>query len=212
MTLADQLNEWLGQIYDVTDDIYKSLISNPKGIPEAIIVDPADINQGALANLAEYYRQLSNNLVDNMDYNNASGFILDIFNNKAFQIPRIESETDVNHKDRVKDFIIGKKYSSGAIIYAMRQFSSVEPVIQPGDTTQAFADHTYADRYSSFVLDFPNTKWDGYRITPAIGRQSEDGFFFTLILKDTSMSDLQRVFSYLDVYVAGGIDYQLILT
>lgn len=213
MNLAEQLNEKLIGIYNTSDGLYRAIISDDTGISTLPINNPSDINRGAAHDLIEYYRLHSKSIIDQLDYNNASGMYLDYFNNVVFELPRLTNETQEQQKDRVKYFVIGPKLGPAAIISAMRQFSINEPRIKNGGLDIAFADYSYASRYVSFRLDMPSDYNDNNYVYPAIAGSGADAgvFFFTLYLTGTSELDIPRVLSYLSVAVAAGTEYEVVI-
>lgn len=207
-TVASWLDDNLKALFDVDDAIYKSLISDVDGIPEVSIIDPVDFNNGALAGMIEWIRQLSITLKDQLFLDTVTGAFLDLMVHFYIGIVRYESESDSDYVDRVRNFIIAPKCSPASIIYYCRPFSSQEPEILEMDDT-AFSDVSYSDNYTSFQLDMTGDIENNHWVLAGIADSSSSAYSFILRLYNTASADIVKVVDLVNRWIAGGIDYEI---
>lgn len=206
MGIVDRINNNLNTLYDVNNDIYKSLICDKDGtIPETITI-PTDIDIGAIASQIEYLRLLSIFLIRQLFLDEATGEFLKYQLNEFFDSLQLEDETDVEWVQRTIATVFQPKVSRASIIYALRPYSSQEPEIVNVFQESAFADFCFSDVYNSGMLTMP----DGTVVVfvPAISGDYENAFFtIKVILYDATTDDLYTVKNILDKIIAAGISY-----
>ena len=209
-TIANLLDKYLRALYDVSDPIYKSLVSDVEGIPEPIISNPIDYKIGAIASVFEWQRQLALSLLKQLFLTEAEGKFLDLMIHEHIGLMRFENEDDAVYSARVQDYIISQKVSRAAIIYYTRPYSDPgEPEILDGADDAAFADITHSDVYTEFRNEQVGAFyhwWVFPAITASIGATA---YFFVLRLENTNSADIAKVIDLLDRWVAGGIAYEL---
>lgn len=210
--ITNTLNKYLKAIYDINDDIYKSLISDETGVPAGVINTPIDYNLGVIASVLQYTVTLYIDLVSQIFLDESEGTYLDLIAHNHIGIVRYTGETDANYITRIQKFILNEKTSPTAIIVAARPFSSVEPIIVEGATDSAFADWTFSDNYTSFQNQTAGAEFD-YWIMPAIAiGQDSSAFFFILILENTTEAQVPELLDMLERYVAAGVSYEVQIT
>lgn len=210
MTAAERLNQYLASLFDVLDPVYKSIIANVDGVPAGTINKPTDYNSGAVANLLEYGRQMGIDLVAQMYFDQNTGKYHDFYANEVLGIPKFTGETEAQHKSRAQDYVMAKKISKAAIIFASRPFSVAEPEILVGGRDDAYADISFSDQYQGFVATPTGTHMDNWFIFPArAGGKNSSAYFFTLIVTGTTGSDVPKLVELLDRWVAAGIEYAI---
>ena len=212
-TNADKLNKYLKALIDVTDDLYKSIVSDPDGTPESTIVNPVDLNYGCVADLLEWNRMLTKSLVRQLYFDQAEGKFLDLISHTHFGLIRASGETDSQYKSRVKDIILGHKISPASIIYLTRGYSSPgEPQLIEGEQDSAFADCSFTECYTSFQVasSSSNSYQVGWWVFPAIALASTTSlYFFILILDNTPSSQALTVLDIVNRSIAAGIDFEI---
>lgn len=208
-TEATILNKYLRAIYDIDDKIYKSLISDISGVPAGVITNPNDYNIGAIANILEYTRRLSIDLLDQLFLNRAEGKYLDLIAQEVIGIVRYAGESDTDYVDRIQKFIISPKVSPAALIFCLRPFSTAEPVFLEGEQDAAFANVSYASQYNSFqqlTIGPENLHW----ILPAIASGTGDGsFFFSIVLENVADEDIVKIIDIIERIGVAGVNFSL---
>lgn len=209
MSVMDLINNNLKTLFNINDDVYKSLICDAEGtIPETITI-PTDIDIGVMASMVEYLRLLSIDLVSQIYLNQADGELLEYQLEDFFNSLRAEGESDTEWIARTISQIFSHKVSNATIIYAMRPYSSQEPIITLGTTGLMFADVSFADRYRRY-----DTEWNGmnFSVFPSYAKSDGSTLFSIIItLYDTQLKDLHTIVGLLNKYIAAGIAYTLIL-
>ena len=209
MTIVDQLNRYLKSIFNVDDAVYKSVIADKDGVPAGTITKPTDFNSGQIANVLEYLRGLSKDLLTQIFLNQAEGKYLDLIAQDTIGLTRYSGENDADFVARIQKFLIGDKISKAAIIFCTRPFSSPgEPVILEGEQDAAYATFSFAGVYSSFQLVAPPSQFNFF-VFPAISRSQQSAFFFVIQLENTPSEDIFKVIDILNRTVAAGIVYEL---
>lgn len=208
-TIAQTLNEYL-RFFDWDDPVFKSLVSNPAGVPEPTITNPMHFNIGYMANLLEWNRKLVLKLLTQLDLTQAESQYLDLIAHKHLGITRYSGETNAEFVARIQVFVIAHKVSPASIIYHTKQFSSPgDPVLLEGPLDSAFADVTFTDNYQTFQNQAPGDDYLWW-VQPAITVGADGGlFFFILILQNTPDADIPKVIDLVDRLIAAGVNYQI---
>lgn len=209
MTVAELLNKYLRTLYDIDDNIYKSLISDVNGSPEVVISDPIDYNIGVIADILEWTRQLSISLGKQIFLNQAEGKYLDLLAHNNIGLVRYPSENDTDYISRVQKFIIGRKVSPAAIIFYMRPYSDIEPAIIEGGTDTAFSDITFNDVFTTFQQLTPGSEFGNWVNAAIAGSDKVASHFFTLVLEGSSASDIPLIIDTMNRLIAAGVGYEV---
>ncbi len=206
-TIADKLNRELREIFDTGDDIYKALVADPDGTPEVTIVNPADYNIGAMANLLEYNRELSKCLIDQLDFNLQTGIYLTLTVHELLGEFRYEGETDAQMVARIQGYILDYKVSRTAIILGTTKFSTPgTPEILRCSSDIMYCDVGYCDSTGA-VFEVASGDFQGEFVTPGYTSLLGSGtpFCFRLILENTTLAQLPELADVVDRWVASGI-------
>ncbi len=209
MTIVDQLNRYLQAIFNTNDVIYKSAVADKDGVPAGVINKPTDFNSGQIANVLEYLRGLSKDLLKQIFLDQAEGKYLDLIAQDNIGLTRYAGESDVDFVARIQKFLIADKISKAAIIFCMRPFSSPgEPVILEGEQDAAYATFSFAGVYSTFQIAAPPVYLNHF-VFPAISRSQQSAFFFVIQLENTPAADIFKVIDLLNRIVAAGIVFEI---
>jgi len=206
--ISEKFNSYL-KMFNHNDPIYKSVFCDKNGIENATIINPKDLNIGAIASMLEYNRRLTISLRKQIFLNQAVGDILDDFCYTIFGLQRIQGETDAQFSDRVTRYILSNKVSPAAIINVLKNYSSQMPEIIEGQLDAAFADVTFATRYKSMqqCLD-TNSVYYGWWIMPAIPIGTDGGeFYFTVIMYDLEPQNILTVIEIINDFKVAGVGY-----
>lgn len=207
--ITDRINNNLAAIYDTENDVlYKTLISNKNGTIPTTILKPTDIDLGAKASMLEYLRRLSINLVTQMYIDQAEAEFLTYILNNFFDSLQLEDETDSEWIQRVIATVFQNKVSNASIIYYLRPYSTIEPMITNIIQESAYADFCFADAYNSGLY----TMSDGTLVVwlPALAENFQSTFFTVKItLYNTATADIWTVQNILRKVLAAGISYIL---
>jgi len=207
--ITDRINNNLAAIYDTENDVlYKTLISNKNGTIPTTILKPTDIDLGAKASMLEYLRRLSINLVTQMYIDQAEAEFLTYILNNFFDSLQLEDETDSEWIQRVIATVFQNKVSNASIIYYLRPYSTIEPMITNIIQESAYADFSFADAYNSGSY----TMSDGTLVVwlPALAENFQSTFFTVKItLYNTATADIWTVQNILRKVLAAGISYIL---
>lgn len=208
-TVAQTVDTYLQAIFSKNDPIYKSFISNSEGVPEALINNPMDFNIGVFAGFLEWNRQLTLNLIDQLDLTKAEGKFLNFLARELIKISRFAGESDAEWVTRIQAYTIRAKVSPASIIFHTRPFSTTEPIIQEGPQDGAFAGLSFAGISTEFRNETPGQEFDHF-VFPAISINTEQAaYFFILILTETDPADIPKLFDLMDRWVAGGVQYEI---
>jgi hypothetical protein len=200
--ITDRINNNLDALFDIeNDDIYKSLICDKDGINPVTINVPTDIKLGAITSQIEYLRRLSIDLVKQIYINQTSGEFLIYQLEQFFNSLRLTGESDAQWIARTIATVLQPKVSRASIIYVLRPYSTVEPVIELAYTASAYADFSYASL---------NAEDTAQMVLPDIAGDFDSYYFtFKIILHGTLSSDLYTIYNILAIMVAAGISYIL---
>lgn len=125
--VINQLNKRLNTLFDTDGEVYKILVSggssndNPDTLPDSF----ADLNQGAIANLIQYNRNLTDSMLDQTDLNQAEGDLLDYLGSYLYNIFRDYEENESGdyaleeddvYRARIKERLFGEKESPISIL------------------------------------------------------------------------------------------------
>ncbi len=209
-TVAKLLNKYLASIYDTDHEVYKSLVADVDGVPAGAILKPTDFNNGAIAGMLEWERQLALSLLAQFNLLTAEGDFLELMVHKHIGIVRFEGETDVDYAQRVQDYIIAQKVSPATIIFYTRPFSTPgEPELLDASEDVAFADLSFSDVYTLFQNEAAGPEFD-YWVFPALTTSLGSGaYFFILRLENTPSSDIAKVIDLVNRWIAAGIEYEI---
>jgi len=203
-----RINDSLRAIYKVdTDPIYKVLICDKDGVPETVISKPTDFNIGAIANNIEYLRRLGKDLVKQLYIDQASGEFLKYELETFFKSLRLQDETEASWIARTISLVFQPRVSQASIIYALRPYSSMEPEIITGGGDSAFADSSFADRYTKYQTTFDG---ETFVVYPAYGQTASSSYYsIVVILYDTPSASLYTVSDIINKYIAAGISFKI---
>jgi hypothetical protein len=208
MSIIDRTNNNLQALYDTDDPIYKSLICDKDGTIPSTIAKPTDIDIGAITSQIEYLRRLSIDLVKQLYIDQATAEFLIFQLEEFFNSLRLEDETDTEWVQRTIATVFQPKVSNASIIYSLRPYSSLEPVLTNVIQESAFADFCFADAYNSgsYTMD------DGTLVywLPAIAENYASSFFtIKITLYNTASEDIWTVQNIIVKLLAVGIRYIL---
>lgn len=206
--ITDRINNNLAALYDVeTDPVYKALISDKDAVMPATSNVPTDIDAGAIASQLEYLRQLSINMVKQLFIDEAESSFLKYILNNFFNSLQLQDESDVQWVQRVIATVFAQKVSRATIIFSLRPFSSLEPVITNTSQESAFADFSYCDLYESGSVVLGS---EIIYYIAALAENYESSFFsIKITLQDTLPTDIYTVQDIIDKIVAAGISVKL---
>ena len=208
-TIANNLNNQLKALFDIDDDIYKILFSNPNGTIATEILKPTDIDIGADASIIEYLRRLSICLVKQLFLDEADSSFIDYIAEKYFNTLRFKSETNEDLINRIIAKVFRHKVSKAALIVALRPYSSQEPEIENVLSDAMFASYSFASRYKSFRATYNGGE---KKVYPAIARSFSFSLYtIKIILYDTSSSQISTVNNVVKEVKASGITYELVI-
>lgn len=202
-----RINDGLKTLFNVNDPIYKAIVCDKDGIPEATITKPSDFNLGAITDQLEYLRRLQIDLLKQMFIDQASGEFLKYSLENFFRSLRLQVETDEDWIQRTISLIFQPRVSRASIIFALRPYSSQEPEIISGGGDAMFADVSFAGRYKKY-----NTMYNGknFSVYPSIAQTAGSAFFsIVIILYGTSANQLYSVADLINQYIAAGINYTI---
>lgn len=208
MGIQEKINNNLSTLFNVNDDIYKSLICNKDGTIPTTISKPTDIDIGAIASQIEYLRRLSIDLVKQLYIDEASQSFLNYQLNEFFDSYQLEDESITEWIQRTISTVFQHKVSNATLIYSLRPYSSLEPEITNIIQESAFADFCFADVYTSgsYTMD------DGTLViwVPAVAENYESSYYtIKITLYDTELSDIFTVQNIINKMIVAGISYIL---
>ena len=197
--ITDVINNNLTALFNLEDPVYKALISDKDGTIPVTVTLPTDFDIGVIASEIEYLRQLSINMVNQLFLDKAQSMFLTYILNNFFASLRMTNESDVAWVNRVIASIFSTKLSHASIIFALRPFSSLEPIIENLVADSAFADFSYADIYTS-------GNYNGIFYYAAVAEDMASTYFsLKITLQDTLVNDIYTVQDIIDRIVAAGI-------
>jgi hypothetical protein len=208
-TTADELVKYLEAIYDPSDPVFQALIANNTVTPNAAPTNPVDYGIGVLASVTQWNRDLCATLLTQMTLTTQNSYYLNWTLQNFLGFLKYDGETDAHLLNRALAFILAPKRSNAAIIYVLREFSTLEPVVTNGGLQDAaYADVSYCDNQTKFLVS--SGKYAGTYIYPDWSLDVSGGLFMIIItLKGTTVLQQQIVKDYLTEWVADGISYRL---
>jgi len=202
--IQDRINNNLQALYNVHDDpVYKALICDENGVNPTLVSLPTDIDIGMIASQIEYLRRLSIDLMKQIFIDQSSQEFLIYQLEDFFSSLRLGSESDAEWVARTISIVMQPKVSNAAIIFALRPYSSIEPVIENVETFSAFADFSFADVYAREDVIFGT---ETIYVFPAIAEDYDSSFFtIKITLWDTTSIEIILVQNLIKSIVAAGI-------
>lgn len=202
-----RVNDSLRSLFNIEDPIYKAIICDKDGVPEATISKPIDFNIGAITNELEYLRRLQIDLLKQIFIDQASDEFLKYQLENFFGSLKLEDEDNATWVNRTISLVFQPRISKASIIVALRPYSSMEPEIVSGGGDSAFADVSFADRYIRY-----DTTVDGevFTVYPAFAQTDSSSFYsIVIILYDTPSINLYTVSDIINQYIAAGISFKI---
>lgn len=202
--IADRINNNLSALFNTEDDdIYKALIVDSDGTIPSTISKPTDIDIGVIGAEIEYLRLLGKTLLKQIYLDQAGTDFLEYTLNNYFDSLRLVNESDSEWLTRVTSFVLSQKISRASVIYLLRPYSALEPVVSTDIVDHAFADFSYCDIYSSGSTTL-NGDTVFYRAAIVEGADAAI-FTYKVTLYNTLYNEIMSVIEMLNKIKAAGI-------